>query len=125
MEGSTNNASTQENFISPSTMLFCCKDCDYTLASPTLLLVYSHLIFLIKHKLSILDPLLNSFARAIVPSVCRHHHIIPLLQSLHWLTITKRIFLRWLLLLSRLTTSTTISLLSPSPSSSICMSISK
>jgi hypothetical protein len=36
----------------------------------------------------------NSLARAIVPSVRRHHHITPLLQSLHWLPITKRIFFK-------------------------------
>src|SRR6218665_2406351 len=33
----------------------------------------------------------NSLARAVTRTPCRHHHIIPVLKSLHWLKINERI----------------------------------
>ena len=41
--------------------------------------------------LSRLQRVQNSLARVVCPHVKRHHHITPILRSLHWLPISKRI----------------------------------
>src|SRR5437867_13009398 len=50
------------------------------------------------HRLQLVQ---NAFARVVVPTVRRSHHISPILRSLHWLPIPQRITLRLLLSLSK------------------------